>query len=322
MARRSVYMEEIYIPSTDQKNRLHVVIWKPEGESRAVLQISHGMVEYTERFHTFARFLNQSGILVIGNDHLGHGKTAGCAADLGYIGAGKSRTVVDDLYKVTAFAKEKYGKLPYFLFGHSMGSFLARRYLMTYGEALDGAILSGTGFTPGTVLHAGRLIAGWMKLIYGERHRSAFLKKLSFQGYLDRVENPRTANDWLTHDPAIVDRYNADKFCTYTFTVNGYQTLFDVLRYIQNPKHVEKIPGNLPIFLISGAEDPVGAYGEGVKKVYESYRASGIRDVRMRLYQGKRHELTNEIGKEDIFADIKEWIFSHVKSCAGSRTAE
>jgi alpha-beta hydrolase superfamily lysophospholipase len=306
-------MREIYILSTDRKNRLHVAIWEPEGEIKAIMQISHGMVEYAERFHEFACSLNQSGILVIGNDHLGHGKTAGCEDDLGYVGAEKSKTVVDDLHEVTVYAKENYGELPYFLFGHSMGSFMARRYLMTYGKELDGAIISGTGFTPGAVLNTAGLIAGWLKLIHGEHYRSPFLKKLSFTGYLDHIENPRTENDWLTTDRAIVDKYNADKFCTYTFTVNGYQTLFGVLRYIQNPKNVEKIPRDIPIFMISGEEDPVGAYGEGVKKVYESYRSSGIKDVSMRLYEGKRHELTNEIGKEDIYADIKEWIFDHMK---------
>ncbi|MGN0484844.1 MAG: alpha/beta fold hydrolase [Lachnospiraceae bacterium] len=306
-------VKEIYIPSTDQKNRLHVVIWEPEGEIKAIMQISHGMVEYVERFHGFACSLNQHGILVIGNDHLGHGKTASSDDDLGYFGAEKSKTVVDDIHSVTVYAKERYGEKPYFLFGHSMGSFMARRYLMTYGEELEGAIISGTGFTPSSVLNVAGFVAGWLKLIHGERYRSPFLKKLSFTGYLDRIENPRTENDWLTKDEAIVDKYNADKFCTYTFTVNGYQTLFGVLRYIQKPKNVEKIPKDIPIFMISGAEDPVGAYGEGVKKVYDSYKSAGIKDVSMRLYEGARHELTNEIGKENVYADVKEWIFKHAK---------
>lgn len=305
-------MKEIYIPSTDQKNKLHVVIYEPEGETKAIMQISHGMIEYVERFQKFAGWLNRHGILVIGNDHLGHGKTAACDEDLGYVGAGKSRTIVDDLHAVMVYAKEQYGKKPYFLFGHSMGSFMARRYLMTYGEELDGAILSGTGYTPTSVLNVAGFVAGWLKLLHGDRYRSPFLKKLSFTGYLDRIKNPRTANDWLTNDPAVVDRYNADKFCTYTFTVNGYQTLFGVLRYIQKPKNVEKIPKDVPILFLSGEDDPVGTYGEGVKKVYESYQSAGIKDVSMRLYQGKRHELTNEIGKEEVYEDVKKWIFKQI----------
>ena len=131
-------MTELSIPSTDQKNKLHVEVWEPEGEIRAILQISHGMVEYVERFQNFALWLNQYGILVIGNDHLGHGKTAAGDADLGYIGAGKSKTLVDDQYEVTKYAKKTYGDVPLFLFGHSMGSFLARRYLMEYGGTCSG----------------------------------------------------------------------------------------------------------------------------------------------------------------------------------------
>lgn len=306
-------MKEIYIPSTDQKNKLHVVIWEPEGEIKAIMQISHGMVEYVERFHEFACSLNQCGVLVIGNDHLGHGKTAECDEDLGYFGAEKSKTVVEDLHEVTIYAKKNYGKKPYFLFGHSMGSFMARRYLMTYGEELNGAIISGTGFTSSTVLNVAGFVAGWLKLIHGERYRSPFLTKLSFTGYLNRIENPRTQNDWLTRDEKIVDKYNADKFCTYMFTVNGYQTLFGVLRYIQKSKNVEKIPKDIPIFMISGMEDPVGAYGEGVKKVYNSYKAAGIKDVSIRLYEGCRHELTNEIGKERIYAEVLNWMAKYVK---------
>lgn len=183
---------------------------------------------------------------------------------------------------------------------------------MEYGGELDGAILSGTGYTPGPVLGAACLIVGWLRLTHGERYRSAFLKQLSFKGYLDRIQNPRTANDWLTCDPAIVDRYNADRFCTYTFTVNGYQTLFDVIRYIQDPRHVGRIPKDIPILFISGEEDPVGSYGQGVRKVFESYRAAGIKDVDIHLYPGKRHELTNEIGKEEVYEDIRSWIDRHL----------
>ena len=306
-------MKELYLPSSDQKNKLHVVVWEPKKEIKAIMQISHGMVEYVERFDEFAKAMNEYGILVIGNDHLGHGKTASCDDDFGYFGAEKSKTVVDDLHAVTVHAKTVYGKHPYFLFGHSMGSFMARRYLMTFGEELDGAILSGTGFIPTATLNVVGFIAGWLRLIRGERYRSPFLKQLSFAGYLDRIETPRTQNDWLTKDEAIVDKYNGDKFCTYTFTVNGYQTLFEVLRYIQNPKNIANIPKNVPLFFIAGSEDPVGAYGEGVKNVYNSYKQAGIQDVRIHLYEGARHELTNEIGKEYIFADVAEWIFKHIK---------
>ena len=222
-------MKEISIPSTDGKNRLHVVIWEPEGEIKAIVQLSHGMIEYIERYNDFAEYLNKQSILVVGSDHLGHGKTAQ-EADLGYFGAEKSKTVVDDLYEVTKYTKNKYGDIiPYFLFGHSMGSFMARRYIMTYGFGLTGAIISGTGFQSKAALAVGRLCAFIIGSVHDERYRSDFMKKLAFGTYNKRIENAQTENDWLTKDTEVVARYNKDKYCTFKFTINGYKTLFEVL---------------------------------------------------------------------------------------------
>ena len=152
-------MQERYISSGS--SRLHIAVWEPSGERKAIMQISHGMIEYIKRYSHFANYLNQAGILVIGNDHKGHGLTAEKDEDLGYFGEEKSAAVIEDLHEVTRYAKEQYGAdVPYFLFGHSMGSFMARRYLMTYGEELTGAIICGTGYTPGAVLTAGKLCAG------------------------------------------------------------------------------------------------------------------------------------------------------------------
>lgn len=185
MCKTGEYMKkEISLPSTDGINRLHTVMWKPEGDIKAILQISHGMLEYIERYDEFAKYLNEYGIMVIGNDHLGHGHTAENDDDLGYFDKEKSRTVVNDLYVVTKYAKEKYGNnIPYFLLGHSMGSFMARRYIMTYGKKLSGAIICGTGYTPGAVLLLGRIVAYITQKIKGERYRSLLLKKAVFAGY-------------------------------------------------------------------------------------------------------------------------------------------
>lgn len=304
--------KELTIPSTDKKNQLHVICWEPDKEIRAILQISHGMVEYVDRYDGFAKRLNEEGILVIGNDHLGHGLTALGDADLGYFGDGKSRTVVDDLYEVTKYAKKEYPDKPYFLFGHSMGSFMARRYLMTYGDEISGAIIAGTGTIKKSVLSLAGFVSGFLKLFRGERHRSGFLTNLSFSGYLSKIPNPRTSNDWLTRDEAVVDKYNSDKYCTYVFTINGYQTLFDALRYIQDAKNIKKIPKELPVYVISGKDDPVGDYGKGVELVYESYKDAGLKDITMKLYDGARHELTNETNKEEVFDDVKAWLEAHL----------
>ena len=306
-------MKELNLPSTDGKNHLHIVIWAPNSPVNSIVQISHGMIEYIKRYDQFARYLNRKGILVIGNDHLGHGETVNTEDDFGYFCPNNmSETVVADLHAVTCFAKKNYPNVPCFLFGHSMGSFMARRYIMTYGNELDGAIISGTGNQSGSVLKAGKMIAFLIKIVKGDRYRSKMLKRMFFSKFNNRIPNLRTPNDWLTKDEDIVDQYNADKYCTYSFTVNGYRTLLDVLSFIQNPNNIAKIPKNLPVFLMAGEEDPVGNYGEAVKHVYEIYKKAGIKDISIKLYKNDRHELINETDKENVYDDIEHWLIRHM----------
>ena len=250
--------------------------------------------------------------MVIGNDHLGHGHTAGSDEDLGYFcPEHMSETVVKDLHTVTEYAKKEYPGIPYFLLGHSMGSFMARRYLMAYGDELTGAILCGTGEQASATLFAGKTVAGILGAFKGQRYRSEFIRKTSFKGYNDRFEK-RTENDWLTKDQSIVDWYNGHKFCTFGFTINGYKTLFEVLTYIQKQENYNKIPKNLPVYMIAGEDDPVGNYGEGVKHIYQQYKDSGIKDISIKLYPNDRHEILNELDKETVYADVADWIAGHM----------
>lgn len=297
------------IASRDGIHRLHVVLWQPEGTVRAVVQISHGMVEMIERYEAFALYLNNRGIAVIGNDHLGHGQTAEKEEDLGYFcPQNMSATVVADLHRVTRFAKKKFPKVPYFLFGHSMGSFMARRYLITYGRELTGAVLCGTGSKPPEVLAAGTVVSNILRLILGDRFRSRLLKWNAFGMYQRRIPNPRTNSDWLTRESEIVDFCINNKYCNFIFTVNGYRTLFEVIGFIQRKENIARIPKQLPILLIAGEEDPVGDYGAGVLQVYMDYRHARIRDVRMRLYPEARHEILNEINRDVVYKDVLRWL--------------
>lgn len=305
-------VKNMELPSNDGVHKLHVVVWQPDGEPKAVLQLSHGMIEFIERYEGLAQYLNEQDILVIGNDHLGHGHTAGRDEDLGYFcPEHMSETVVKDLHTVTEYAKKEYPGIPYFLLGHSMGSFMARRYLMTYGDELTGAILCGTGEQTSATLFAGKTAAGILGAFKGQRYRSEFIRKTSFKGYNDRFEK-RTENDWLTKDQSIVDWYNGHKFCTFGFTINGYKTLFEVLTYIQKQENYNKIPKNLPIYMIAGEDDPVGNYGEGVKHIYKQYKDSGIKDISIKLYPNDRHEILNELDKETVYADVADWIAGHM----------
>ena len=302
-------MKEVYIPSINNRNQLHVAIWEPQRETKAILQISHGMVEYIVRYDDFAKHLNQQGILVIGNDHLGHGQSVLDESEFGYFGKEKGSAVVDDLYEVTKYAKKQYGEnIPYFLMGHSMGSFMARRYLMTYGEKITGAIISGTGYKTAPVLAVAFFFTAVTKFFHGERYRSPFMKWLVFHTYNRKIADVKTKNDWLTRDAAVVAAYNENPYCKFSFTVNGYETLFGAIKYIQKQNNWEETPKQLPILMIAGEEDPVGSYGKDVKKVYKKYQQLGCDHIELKLYQDDRHELVNELDREVVYADISQWI--------------
>jgi alpha-beta hydrolase superfamily lysophospholipase len=303
--------KDFTIPSKDGVHRLHVILWEPEDKRgiKGVVQISHGMIEMIERYEAFAKYLNKNGYVVIGNDHLGHGLTAGNKSDLGYFCPDNiSATVVSDLHRVTKYAKKIYKGKPYFLLGHSMGSFMARRYIMTYPYEVDGVVICGTGNQNSLRIITGKIVAAIDKFIAGDRYRTRFIKFNSFLGYQSRIKNPRTKNDWLTRDEKIVDWYNNEKFCTFDFTINGYRGLFDVLSFIQKAKNIKRISKELPILLVSGSEDPVGKYGRDVKKIYRQYKKAGINDITLKLYKDDRHEILNELDKLDVYADILRWI--------------
>ena len=210
--------KEFYIPSADGVHRLHVILWEPDTEVKGVVQISHGMIEMIERYEDFALFLNRHGYAVIGNDHLGHGLTAGNNSDLGYFcPRNMSAIVVADLHRVTRCARKKYKNVPYFMFGHSMGSFMVRRYLMRYGMDVDGAILSGTGGKSNLVLVTGKIVSNVFRLVLGDRYRSRLLKMNAFGAYQKRK----------THNPSY---RNAVSELLRGIIADNYSPLLDFIR--------------------------------------------------------------------------------------------
>ena len=306
MANRTTF----YLPSTNNKNQLHVMMWQPQSSKpRCILQISHGMIEHIERYDEFASYLTSKGILVIGNDHLGHGRSVNSPEELGYFNAEDgSKTVVDDLHTITLFAKEAFPNVPYFLLGHSMGSFLARRYLMTYGNELDGAIIMGTGQFPPLAVKCGLAILALLKKIKGDTYRSKTLSNLGFGSYNNAFKPTRTTHDWLSKNTESIDRYLADPLCTFLFTLNGYETLLNTFGFIGDKKNIAKLPKHLPLFFVAGEDDPVGGQGKMVIKIYETYRDSGITDISLKLYPNDRHEILNELDRFTVYSDIYEWL--------------
>ena len=303
-----VQKTEYYMSSSNGTDKLHLVEWQPEGEVRGILQVSHGMIEYIDRYDRFARFMAERGFVVIGNDHLGHGETA-AEKNYGYFAPEDgSGYVVRDLHRVSQYARRKYPDKPFILMGHSMGSFMARRYAMTYGKELDGLILMGTGSKPEILLKVGRVLVGALIRMKGEWAHSGLLEKLCFALYNIRSRPARTPSDWLSRDEKEVDKYLAHPYSKFTFTLNGYRTLFEVISFVQDKDNILRLPHSLPMLFVAGQEDPVGNYGKSVKAVAQSYQRAGVGDVTCRLYPGARHELLNELDYETTQEDIWDWI--------------
>lgn len=299
---------EYCMPSSSGKDTVHIIEWKPEGEVRGILQISHGMIEYIDRYDRFARYMNDKGFVVIGNDHLGHGETAG-GKNFGYFTPKDgSYYVVRDLHRVSRYICRKYPGVPFFLLGHSMGSFMARRYAMTYGGDLDGLILMGTGSKPQWLLKVGLILTDIMSGLKGDRAESRFMEKICFATYNSHFLPARTPSDWLSRDEEQVDAYRSHEYCSFAFTLNGYRTMFEAISYIQKKENIQKLPSSLSILFVSGDEDPVGSYGRGVKALAKSYRKAGMEDVTCKLYPGARHELLNELEYKKTQDDIWQWL--------------
>ncbi len=283
-------------------------IYEPDGEVRAVVQISHGMCEYIGRYEEYAAHLCSLGIVLAGNDHPGHGESAEGADDLGYFAPRDGYMLaLEGLRCMSELLLERYAGKPLILLGHSMGSFLCRLYLSNYAENLAGAIVMGTG-GPDAPTGAGIALANLVSLFRGERHRSKLLQKIQSAGYLKRCGKGAGKSDWLTRDRKIVEKYDADPFCNYTFTVSGYRDLFNMLAQVSMEEWASTVPTDLPILLISGEDDPVGGFGRGVCKVAGALTHAGARKLTTVLIPGARHEILNEIDRAETFALIDKWL--------------
>ncbi len=307
--------EEFYFDSRDGKSRIHAVRYRPEdaGQIRCILQVVHGMAEYVERYEEFAAYLVERGFVVTGDDHLGHGKSVGQGGKQGYFCERDPATVlVRDVHRLKKLTEELYPGVPYVLMGHSMGSFIARNYLCRYGTGISGAVIMGTGMQPKAVLDMARLVAGIQKFFCGPMHVSRLLDRLAFGGYGKGITDRRTAFDWLSRDRERVDRYIADPMCGFTFTVNGFGALFELVLRLYSPENLAAVPRELPVFMVSGDADPVGDYGKGVRRAYDSLVAAGLTDIRLKLYPGGRHELLNETNRSQVMQDICRWVEENV----------
>ena len=305
---------DFYYPSSTGKNQIHARICTPDGTPKAVVQIAHGIAEHIDRYEDFMRFLAENSYVAVGNDHLGHGKSAATPDELGIFAEENGwNYVVEDMKKLRDQIKEQYPDLPYVFFGHSMGSFLTRTFLIKYPALYDAAILSGTGQQSAALVNGGYLAAQLLTKKNGPRSSGQTLNDMAFGSYCKRIENPRTPFDWLSRDNDTVDRYIADPLCGFICKTSLYRDMMGGLKFLTDQKNINKMNRNAPVYFMSGAEDPVGDYGKGVEKAYKAFCRAGLTDVMIRLYPGGRHEMLNEINRSEVMQDILSWLNDRIK---------
>ena len=321
MSNSEYITEKRYFPSSNKGKKIYYEIYtKKDLQPKAVIQIVHGMCEYVRRYREFARLLNDNGYLVVGNDHLGHGMTAAKLAEekdgvidpneneeRGFISERDGwQHCVADMHRLTRIIKKEYPGIPYFMFAHSMGSLMGRAYVTAYPGELDGIIYSGTGALLGTESQLMLYLQGIEK-VKGSRFRPPLTDKAMFGKYgLYNSKSGRDGGGWLNRDAEEVRKYSADPYCNFSFTVNGFLNLLGVNYYVNRNKWFEVYPKELPTYIISGSKDPVGDCGRGVLKVYNKLRLYDC-DVEMKIYNGARHELINELNREEVYRDVLDF---------------
>lgn len=298
---------DFYYPSHGA-GQIHGCRWTPEGQPRGIVQIVHGIAEFVERYDAFASFLAEAGFLVVAEDHMGHGQSISDESPRGYFTGGWFAAVEDTL-QLMQDTMAAYPDLPYILFGHSMGSFMARTILAKYPDCgIAGAIICGTGWQPRLALPALiRVVEGICKK-KGERNPDQGLHSMIFGGYNKRIENPRTPNDWLTRDEEIVDDYNAHPLCGFIPACGLLRDMMQGIYYVEQPKNLENMKKHLPVLFIAGKEDPVGPYGKGVEQAAKAFRKAGMVHVTCKLYPDCRHEILNETNRQEVYDDILSWV--------------
>ncbi|MDR3072209.1 MAG: lysophospholipase [Clostridiales Family XIII bacterium] len=301
-------------PAASGREDIFSQLWVCEDKSRlrAIVQVAHGMSETVERYDDFSQFLAQHGFLVCMNEHAGHGQHA---KTLGYFSEKNgAHFLTEDMKNLMDEVTTEYNadaRLPVFLMGHSMGSFLAREYITQYGEVLRGVILSGTA-GKNAALALGKTLARIQKKAKGDQSVGKMLTIMAFGSYCKKIENPVNRCAWLSRDEAVCIAYQQDPYCGFPFTASGFYDLFALMEEVNHKSWAAKVPKDLSIFLFSGSDDPVGGYGKGVIEVYRSLISSGHEDVTATLYPGGRHEMLNEINKEEVYADVVAWLESKI----------
>ena len=309
--------QPVSFTSSDGDTTIHGYIWSDSTNEapNGIVQIAHGMAEHIERYDDFARYLVENGFIVAGHDHLAHGKSVSESAQWGCLDAHDGMThLVEDMHRMRKLVKDQMpAGTPYFVFGHSMGSFVVRSYITKHGDGLAGAIICGTGHMGGATASAGRVLACCLAAMRGKGHESKLLDSMGVGAYNKKIKNPRTPVDWLSYNEENVDAYVADDACGFMFPAGGYATVIGLMKEVCSKASAAAVPLDLPVLFISGADDPVGAMGNGVRTTVNMMRAAGVRDIESHIYRDMRHEILNETDNARVYSDVLSWLKAHAR---------
>lgn len=283
--------------------RIYVHFWETENPI-GVIQIIHGMAEHAKRYSDFAQYLNNKGYSVFAIDHRGHGKTKSPGENYGEIGENGFEMMVEDQFKLTSVLKKKYPSKPIIIFGHSMGSFLAQRFTQKYGDNVSALILSGSSSSFGLSLYLGKIVASLLMKLSSKE--SKFLQNLTFYNYNEKTDK-KFEFSWLTRDNFKVKQYIEDEACGNIYPASFFFYFYQALINIYKTENIKLIPKKIPLFIFSGDMDPVGGYGDRVEKLHKMYSKLGY-NVETKLYTGGRHEMLNELNKDEVYRDFVDFI--------------
>lgn len=297
------------IPSSNRADKIAYYVYKPNCTPKALVQITHGMCEYAERYEDFIDCLCKEGYAVIIHDHIGHGNSVSSESDLGYFAVSKGWIyLINDLHRVSETGRKIFGGLPHYIIGHSMGSLVLRCYLAKFSSEIDGAVIMGTVGNLSGLMPFAKAMADSEITFHGVKSRSKKLNNIMFGMANMRIKNPRSKFDWISRDEKVVEKYEADSKCNFVFTASAFRDLFTLLEYCSDPSWYGKIRRDLPIILMSGSEDFVGQYGRGPMHIFTKLVSRGVSDTEIKLYDGCRHELLNELSRSEVYSDIVHWL--------------
>ncbi len=304
---------EFHFPSSTGVNEIRAIICRPDSNPKAVVQIAHGIADHIDRYRDFMSYLAENGFVAVGNDHLGHGHTIRHPIERGFFAYENGwQHVVNDMDRLHKIVSAEYPDIPYIFFGHSMGSFLTRTYLIDHPDDYHAAIISGTGHMPSAKINSGRALALSIAKTKGPRYISPMIDRMAFGAYNKEFKPARTKFDWISRDTEQVDKYVADPFCGFIASAKLFADMMGGLEYITKQENINKMDKYRPIYFMSGDMDPVGENGKGVERAYKAFCKAGLTDIYLKLYPGGRHEMLNEINRQQVYKDIVGWINSKI----------